>query len=548
MRGVGRACAVRAIVAVSGSAAAPLEGLPMPLHVVENGADLAACHAARNDPDDLRQRLGISEGAVVARYAGRLLPHKGIHVLMEAARRAMSRNPSLHLMILGDNPDHAAGDVRGQLEQQAASWGFGERIHLAGWVPAVERALVGLHFVVIPSTCRECCSRSLIESLCLGLPVPEDGSRGGPRGDESVALGRATRAATGALLLLALCGTGCREAPRQWSIGIYRGATPFDLVLAERNPVLTAADLGIDGEFVADPFLLPRGDGLFLIFEVWRRSTKQGDIAWAERTSAGAWRFGGLALDEPFHSHPFVFEHDGEVYMVPESRVRREVRPSTSRVRFRAASSCATCSCGQALRGQLSRAVGRALLPVYVPRQRHAGALLRWTSIEMRGGATGGSAGGLTGGLVRSRAMPVGLLLATGCIVPALLSAAAAHARQPQLEPPGTGEERAALWPQRSQHTHGIVVGPVDTREIEDGDAAVHGIEEDPDGVAGQRPDHACAPRRVWLPADHEPPSSALVPPRRRGGWPRGQHVRPTGPSHVSSPAMRSRASSAPPR
>ena len=59
MRGVARACGVRAIVAVSRSAAAPLEGLPMPLHVVENGADLAASDAARNAPDDLRQRLGI---------------------------------------------------------------------------------------------------------------------------------------------------------------------------------------------------------------------------------------------------------------------------------------------------------------------------------------------------------------------------------------------------------------------------------------------------------------------------------------------------------
>jgi hypothetical protein len=149
------------------------------------------------------------------------------------------------------------------------------------------------------------------------------------------------RVATGALVLLALCGTGCREAPRQWSIGVYRGATPFDLVPAERNPVLTAADLGIDAEFVADPFLLPRGDGLFLFFEVWRRGTKQGDIAWAERTSAGVWRFGGVALDEPFHlSYPFVFEHDGDVYMVPESRVRREVclyvaRPFPSRFELR---------------------------------------------------------------------------------------------------------------------------------------------------------------------------------------------------------------------
>ena len=44
----------------------------------------------------------------------------------------------------------------------------------------MERALVGLDFVVIPSTCRECCSRSLIESLCLGLPVVASHVGGNP--------------------------------------------------------------------------------------------------------------------------------------------------------------------------------------------------------------------------------------------------------------------------------------------------------------------------------------------------------------------------------
>ena len=180
MRAVARGCGVREIVAVSRSAAAPFEGLKAPLHVVHNGADLVACDAARSGPSGLRQRLGIPESAVVACYAGRLLPHKGIHVLMEAARRAMRREASLHLVILGGNPGHAAHDVRSELLQQAAAWGLGDRIHLPGWVPEVERALVGFDFVVIPSTCRECCSRSLVESLCLGLPVVATNIGGNP--------------------------------------------------------------------------------------------------------------------------------------------------------------------------------------------------------------------------------------------------------------------------------------------------------------------------------------------------------------------------------
>jgi glycosyltransferase involved in cell wall biosynthesis len=180
MRGVARACGVRAVVAVSSSAAAPLQGLPTPLHVVHNGADLAACDVARSAPSDLRQRLGIPERAVLAAYAGRLVPHKGIDVLMEAARMALRRSGRLHLVILGGNPAHLGRDVLGELAQRADSWGLAARIHLAGWVRAVERDLAAADLAVIPSTCRECCSRALIESLCLGLPVIASDIGGNP--------------------------------------------------------------------------------------------------------------------------------------------------------------------------------------------------------------------------------------------------------------------------------------------------------------------------------------------------------------------------------
>jgi hypothetical protein len=78
---------------------------------------------------------------------------------------------------------------------------------------------------------------------------------------------------------------------------------------------------------VADPFLLRRDGRLFLFFEAWRRRSGHGDVAWAEQDATGAFRFSGIALDEPFHlSYPFVFEHGGEVYLIPETRATREVR------------------------------------------------------------------------------------------------------------------------------------------------------------------------------------------------------------------------------
>lgn len=66
------------------------------------------------------------------------------------------------------------------------------------------------------------------------------------------------------MVLLAALWSGCREAPRDWSIGLYRGRSPLELAPAGPNPVLTAADLGIDALFVADPFLLRRADRLFV--------------------------------------------------------------------------------------------------------------------------------------------------------------------------------------------------------------------------------------------------------------------------------------------
>ena len=135
------------------------------------------------------------------------------------------------------------------------------------------------------------------------------------------------RAAAGGVLVLALSGVQCSDPPREWSIGLYRRESPLELVPAGPNPVLTAADLGIDATFVADPFLLRRDGRLFLFFEAWRRGSGQGDLCWAERDAAGAWRYSGVALDEPFHlSYPFVFEHEGEVFMIPESRSQRDVR------------------------------------------------------------------------------------------------------------------------------------------------------------------------------------------------------------------------------
>jgi hypothetical protein len=114
--------------------------------------------------------------------------------------------------------------------------------------------------------------------------------------------------------------------PREpvWSIGIYAGTSPLTLAPLQsiRNPILTATDVtDVPAKFVADPFML-RLDGTWsMFFEVFNRKTAKGEIGLARSRDGVRWTYDGIVLAEPFHlSYPYVFEHGGTIYMVPENK------------------------------------------------------------------------------------------------------------------------------------------------------------------------------------------------------------------------------------
>jgi hypothetical protein len=76
----------------------------------------------------------------------------------------------------------------------------------------------------------------------------------------------------------------------------------------------------IQAEFVADPFLI-LADGLWhMFFEAMDLRSSRGVISLATSPDARTWTYRQVVLQEPFHlSYPYVFEHRGEYYMVPES-------------------------------------------------------------------------------------------------------------------------------------------------------------------------------------------------------------------------------------
>jgi len=136
--------------------------------------------------------------------------------------------------------------------------------------------------------------------------------------------------AVGAAIVLRLRGIPYITQEKQWSIGIYTGASPLDLHAASgvSNPVLSARDVtDVPAKFVADPFLIQRDATWYMFFEVLNADNGRGEIGFASSDDTRHWRYGRIVLAEPFHlSYPYVFAADGIYYMIPESGAAQSVR------------------------------------------------------------------------------------------------------------------------------------------------------------------------------------------------------------------------------
>ena len=99
-------------------------------------------------------------------------------------------------------------------------------------------------------------------------------------------------------------------AERNWS------GLDFSKAKILRNP---------KGVFLADPFTISVDGVDYLFVEEFPFDTRKGVIS-AYRFENGEPKRIGVVLEEPFHlSFPFVFEHNGEIYMVPEAGGGRSV-------------------------------------------------------------------------------------------------------------------------------------------------------------------------------------------------------------------------------
>lgn len=109
------------------------------------------------------------------------------------------------------------------------------------------------------------------------------------------------------------------EAEKGWSVGLLHEnwrTTDFSAPLVLDPP---------QGRFVADPFLVERDGRKVCFVEEYDHARGKGSIA-AYDVSAAPRRI-GTAIEEGFHlSFPFVFTHQGALFMTPECAGARQIR------------------------------------------------------------------------------------------------------------------------------------------------------------------------------------------------------------------------------
>jgi hypothetical protein len=101
-----------------------------------------------------------------------------------------------------------------------------------------------------------------------------------------------------------------------WRVALTNG-TPTGAIPATLRPP--------KGRFFADPFVYTHQGQPYIFFEDYAFAEGRGKIS-AAVCKDGQFEFLGVVLDLPYHlSFPFLFEHEGELYMLPETCGNRTI-------------------------------------------------------------------------------------------------------------------------------------------------------------------------------------------------------------------------------
>ena len=135
------------------------------VRVIWNGAPLDEfAHPPAGARESVRRELGLSPETLAIGTIGRLSVQKGQRDLLDAAAQVAREFRDVRFVLVGD------GDLRPELEAQAAALGLGDRVVFAGHRPDIPAVLAAIDVLCISST-YEGTPLALFEAMAAGKPI-----------------------------------------------------------------------------------------------------------------------------------------------------------------------------------------------------------------------------------------------------------------------------------------------------------------------------------------------------------------------------------------
>jgi spore coat protein SA len=148
---------------------------PHKVHAVHLGVDVTPYQRAKNSRaiKKMRRQLGLKPHHRVLFYAGRLMPKKGVHILLKAFTKVCEKDPQARLVIVGGTGygSNRLNSYVKRLHELAKP--LGNKVKFVNFVPSAEMPLwyqIG-DVVATPSVWQEPFCRVNLEAMASGKPV-----------------------------------------------------------------------------------------------------------------------------------------------------------------------------------------------------------------------------------------------------------------------------------------------------------------------------------------------------------------------------------------
>lgn len=144
------------------------------VRVVYNAINTKEFHYNEEYRCEIRKKLGIADQEKMLLYVGRIIPKKGLHVVIQALPLILKQKKNVKLVIIGPLGDYRSFEKTYFNRMMRRAPSLKDHLTYVGFVPPgleVSKYYSASDLLVFPSFCNEACPTVLLEAMACSLPI-----------------------------------------------------------------------------------------------------------------------------------------------------------------------------------------------------------------------------------------------------------------------------------------------------------------------------------------------------------------------------------------